>query len=103
MTFQNDVRAALRAIPKERRRLSSRSCKVTDALERPWAQRYRVVEWLASDRAARHQCVVPADLSVEQVVELLLSFVPGRRHELRGDEYDVGRRRTPEIADDDLP
>lgn len=96
MSFQEDVRSALRAIPRTHRRLSPRSCRVTDAVERPWGERYRVVEWLAHGKQNRYRCIVSADHSVAQVVATLLSFEPGRCYELSGDEAgDTSRRRAP--------
>lgn len=84
--FQDDVKAELRVIPRERRGFALRTCKVSEPVERPWGRPYRVVEWLLQDRRCRR--IVAADSSVTEVVEAVLSHVPGRCILPADDEVD---------------
>ena len=79
MTLQEAVRKELRTKPVEQRGCTPRGCSVSDAIERPWGRAYRVVVWSRNGERGANQCVVPADCSASEVVQVVLAHVPGRR------------------------
>jgi Protein of unknown function (DUF2866) len=60
--------------------LSLHECRLFAPVEHPWAQPYRLVEWMAKSDPCVQRRVVPADCTPSQLADLLRSHVPGRRY-----------------------